>query len=80
MKRVVIAAVVLVALLVVAIAWKIHAQNEALEGPPGGSGIVESEGVDVSARLGARVLRVGAEEGAEVQEGAVLIELECDEP
>ncbi len=79
MKRVVAAVVVLSTALIGAIAWKIHLQDEAMHGPASGSGVVESEGVDVSARLSARVLRVLVEEGAQVQTGAVLIELECEE-
>ena len=80
MKRVVIAVVVLALALTAAIAWKIRAQNEALEGPASGSGVVEGEGADLSARLGARITSVLVEEGATIEEGAVLVELDCDEP
>jgi len=80
MKRVVIVVVVLAVALSAAIAWKIHAQNEALEGPPRGSGVVEGEGVDLSARIGARVVNVAVVEGSGIEEGAVILELECDEP
>lgn len=80
MKKVVVAVVVLALALTAAIAWKIRAQEEALSGPPRGSGVVEAEGVDLSARLAARVARVLVEEGAEVSEGALILELGCEEP
>lgn len=80
MKRVLIVAFVLAVGLAGAVAWKIRAQREALEGPPKGSAVLESEGVDLSARLGARIAQVLVEEGADVQAGTTLYELECDEP
>lgn len=80
MKRVIIIVVVLVVVLTGAIGWKIRAQNEAREGPPSGSGVVEGEGVDLSSRLGARVLEVPLAEGARVEAGAILLVLECSEP
>jgi HlyD family secretion protein len=80
MKRVVIVVAVLALLLTAAIAWKIHAQNEAAGGPPRGSGVVEGDGVDLSTRISARVTRVLVEEGATVESGAVLLELDCAEP
>lgn len=80
MKRVLIVAIVLAIGLAGAIAWKIWAQREALEGPPTGSAVLESEGVDLSARIGARVIRALVEEGAVVSVGDGLYELECDEP
>jgi HlyD family secretion protein len=80
MKRVLIVAVLLAAGLVTAIALKIRAQRDALAGPPSGSAVLESEGVDLSARMSARVVRVLVEEGASVQAGAALFELACDEP
>ena len=58
MKRVLIVAVLLAAGLAVAVALKIRAQRDALSGPPKGSAVLESEGVDLSARLSARVTRV----------------------
>jgi HlyD family secretion protein len=80
MKRVVIVVVVLAVLLTGAIAWKIYAQNEAMNGPPQGSGVVEGDGVDLSARISARVTRVLVEEGAAVEAGAPIVELDCAEP
>jgi len=80
MKRVLVALGVLAIGLLGAIAWKIRAQQEALHGPPGGSAVVEGVGVDISARLGARIQRVAVEEGARVEAGQILLELECAEP
>lgn len=80
MKRVIVVVVIVALVMTGAIAWKIHAQNEALTGPASGSGVIEGEGVDLSARLSARVRRALAEEGAAIEANAVLIELECDEP
>lgn len=80
MKRVLIVAVLLAAGLATAIALKIRAQRDALQGPPSGSAVVESEGVDLSARMSARVTRMLVEEGARVQAGQALYELSCDEP
>ncbi len=80
MKRVVVVVVVLVVVLSGAIAWRISAQNEALRGPASGSGVIEGEGVDLSARMSARVAEIAAREGAPVEAGAVLLRLECDEP
>jgi len=80
MKKVVVAVIVLALGLTGAIAWKIRAQDEAEHGPARGSGVVESEGVDLSARLGARVTAVPVTEGGEVSAGDVILELDCAEP
>jgi HlyD family secretion protein len=80
MKRVLVAILVLTAALVGLIAWRLRAQQRAELAPPSGSGVVEAEGIDVSSRLSARVARVLVAEGQAVAQGAVLVELECDEP
>jgi multidrug resistance efflux pump len=80
MKKVVVAVAVLALALTGGIAWKIRAQREAETGPARGSGVVEGEGVDLSARLGARVASVAVAEGARVEAGALILELACDEP
>lgn len=79
MKRVVVIAVVLALVMAVLIAKKIKAQDEALEGPSSGSAIVETEGVDIAARLSARVITV-VDEGAAVAAGDVVVALDCAEP
>jgi HlyD family secretion protein len=80
MRRVIAVVMLLAGLLTGLIAWRIRAQRDALEGPASGSGVVEGEGVDVSARISARVAQVVAAEGAELAAGAPLLLLECDEP
>ncbi len=80
MKRVVPVVIVVALALTGVIAWRIRAQQAELEGPPRGSGVVESEGADLSARLGARVTALPVTEGATVEAGAVLLELDCAEP
>src|SRR5690606_4808333 len=60
MKRAVVVAVVLAVVLTGAIAWKINEEEAALAGPASGSGVVEGEGADLSARMSARVGRVVA--------------------
>ncbi|HEX6243857.1 MAG TPA: HlyD family efflux transporter periplasmic adaptor subunit [Polyangiales bacterium] len=80
MRRVLVAILVLATALVGLIAWRLRAQQRAETAPPSGSGVVEAEGVDISARLSARVARVLVAEGQAVTSGATLIELECDEP
>jgi HlyD family secretion protein len=80
MKRVVLAVVILAGALVGLITWRIRAQSRAETGAASGSGVIEAEGVDLSARFSARVTRVLAREGQSVESGAPVLELECDEP
>ncbi|MCA9617507.1 MAG: HlyD family efflux transporter periplasmic adaptor subunit [Myxococcales bacterium] len=79
MKRVVVIAVVLAVVMAALIARKIQAQNEALEGPSSGSAVVETEGVDLAAKLSARVIEV-LDEGTTVSAGDVVVTLDCAEP
>jgi HlyD family secretion protein len=80
MKRVLIIVVVLLAVLIGLIAWRIRAQAAAESGPASGSGVMEAEGIDLASRISARVARVHVAEGDVVKAGAALLELECDEP
>ncbi|MGE0790428.1 MAG: HlyD family secretion protein [Sandaracinaceae bacterium] len=80
MKRAIPVVIVVALVLSGLIYWKIQAQQAELEGPPRGSGVIESEGVDLSARLFARVERIPVHEGESVEAGAVLLELDCAEP
>jgi membrane fusion protein YbhG len=79
MKRVVVIAVVLAVVMAALIARKVQSQNEALEGPSSGSAVVETEGVDLAARISARVINV-QDEGATVSAGDVVVTLDCAEP
>lgn len=79
MQRVVLMVVVLACALMGLLAWKIRAQQLELEGPPGGSAVIEGEGADLSARLSARVAALPVAEGQPVRLGTVVVKLECDE-
>ncbi|MGF1465994.1 MAG: HlyD family secretion protein [Sandaracinaceae bacterium] len=80
MKRAVIAAGVLALVLTGLIAFRIRAQRAALEGPATGSGVIEGEGSDLGARLSARVVSIAKQEGDAVEEGEVVLRLDCAEP
>ena len=80
MKRVLTLVGILALVLVGLIAWRIRDQAAAEAGPASGSGVIEAEGVDLGSRISARVARVHVAEGSAVQQGALLLELECDEP
>lgn len=72
--------VLLTAVLVALLTWKLHAQEAALTGPAGGSGEIEGTSVRVSAKLAARLTEVLVKEGAAVKQGDVLVRLDCTEP
>ncbi len=80
MKRVLIPLVVLVALITGALVWKLRAQEEALSGPPGGSGVVEGTDVELSTKLASRVTARPVKQGDKVKQGQLLLELDCTEP
>lgn len=80
MKRVLVPVVLLVVVIGVALGWKLRAQRLALEGPAGGSGVIEAVDVDVSSRTLGRVLHVAVKKGDPVERGQVLVELDCSEP
>ncbi len=80
MKRVVAIVLVLASVLSGLIAWRIGAQRAALAGPASGSGVVENDSLDLATRISSRVVRVHAGEGQPVAAGALIVELDCDEP
>ena len=80
MKRILVAAVVLSALLLVALAIRVRAQEAALEGPSSGSGVVEGTAIDLASRIGGRLKAIHVQRGAAVKAGDVVAELECSEP
>lgn len=80
MKRLLLGTVAVVALLVVGIGWKLRAQGEAIEGPARGSGVVEGTQIDLSARISARVVELGAVEGTQVEASSLVVRLDCAEP
>lgn len=79
MKRILIPITLLVLAIGGALAWKLHAQEEALSGPPGGSGVVEATTVDLTSRVTARVEAVHVRPGEAVTEGQLLVELDCSD-
>jgi HlyD family secretion protein len=80
MKRIVGAFVVLVVVLAVLLTVRVRSQAKALEGPSGGSGVIEGTAVSLSSRLAARVLDVGVQEGQSVEAGQLLMRMDCAEP
>ena len=80
MRRVVILVTVLTIVLTVALVYRIRAQEAAVLGPSGGSGIVEGDAVDHGSRIAGRIARVAVTEGDAVAIGDVLVELDCTEP
>lgn len=72
--------IVVVVALALLLGFKIHAQETALRGPSGGTGVIEGTDYNVASRLSARVVRVGVKKGAAVKKGDVLMLLDCAEP
>jgi HlyD family secretion protein len=80
MRRVAVVLVVLVLVLSTLIALRLWTQARALAGPSGGSGEVEGVAIDLSSRVGARIVEVRVREGARVRKGDVLLRLDCADP
>ncbi len=80
MRRVVAVLVVLVLVLGALIAYRLWSQARALAAPSGGSGEIEGTVVELSSRVGARILEVKAREGQAVKAGDVLLRLDCADP
>jgi HlyD family secretion protein len=77
MKRIIPLFLILVLLLALAVGYNLRQQRLALEAPPGSSGVVEGTRVVVASRIASRVNAVTVTEGARVQKGQTLIELDC---
>jgi HlyD family secretion protein len=80
MRRVAIVFALLVLLLSGLIALRLWTQARALAAPSGGSGEIEGVVVDLSSRVGARILEVKVKEGQAVKAGDLLVELDCADP
>ena len=80
MRRVVIALAGFTILLAALISLKVWLQARALAAPSGGSGQIEAVVVDLSSRVGARVLEVKVREGQAVKAGDLLVRLDCADP
>jgi HlyD family secretion protein len=80
MRRVVIALAAFTLLLTVLISTRLVLQARALAAPSGGSGQIEGVVVDLSSRVGARLLEVKVREGDRVKAGQLLVRLDCADP
>jgi HlyD family secretion protein len=78
--RVVGPLLILVLALSLAIAYRLRAEKQSLEGPSGGSGIVEATAVDLSSRVSARIVEIAVHESQRVKRGEVLVRLDCSDP
>jgi HlyD family secretion protein len=80
MRRVVAVLAVLVVVLGGLIGYRLWTQRRALTGPSGGSGEIEGTIVELSSRVGARVLELRVREGQAVAAGDLLVRLDCADP
>ena len=80
MRRVVAILVVLVIILGGLIALRLWTQSRTLAAPSGGSGEIEGTTVDLSSRVGARILELAVREGERVKKGDLLVRLDCADP
>ena len=79
MRRIAVIVTVVVFALIALLGVRLWVQARARNAPPGGSGEIEGTTVDVSARISARVLKLGAVKGRPVKAGDVLVELDCSD-
>jgi HlyD family secretion protein len=77
MRRVVIALAAFTVVLATLISLKVWLQARALAAPSGGSGQIEAVVVDLSSRVGARILEIKVREGQPVKAGDLLVRLDC---
>ncbi len=80
MKRIAAVLGILTLVLVGLLAAKLRAQETALRGPSGGSGVIEGTRVRVAAKLSSRVVELRVRQGDLVKQGDVLARLDCEEP
>jgi HlyD family secretion protein len=80
MRRVVVVLAVLVVVLAGLIGLRLWRQARLLDAPTGGSGEIEGTAVDLSSRVGARILELRVREGDRVKAGDLLVVLDCADP
>ncbi len=80
MRRVIVFLVVLVLVLSGLIAFRLWTQARELSAPSGGSGEIEGTVVELSSRVGARILELPVAEGQSVRKGDLLVRLDCADP
>ena len=80
MRRVLAVLAVLVIVLGGLIALRLWQQARALAAPSGGSGEIEGTRIDLSSRVGARIVEQRVREGDRVKSGDLLLRLDCADP
>jgi HlyD family secretion protein len=80
MRRVLVILSVLVVVLAALITVRLVRQARILAAPPGGSGEIEGTTVDLSSRVGARIVELPVREGQRVAKGDLLVRLDCADP
>ena len=80
MRRVIVVLVVLVVVLSGLIAFRLWTQARELAAPSGGSGEIEGTVVELSSRVGARIVEQPVREGQAVKKGDLLLRLDCADP
>ncbi len=80
MRRIVVILAVLVVLLSALIGVKLWSDARALAAPSGGSGEIEGTVVELSSRVGARIVEQPVKEGQAVKAGDLLVRLDCADP
>jgi HlyD family secretion protein len=80
MRRVIGFLAVLLVVLGGLIAFRLWTQARALAAPSGGSGEIEGTIVELSSRVGARIVDVRVREGQTVKAGDLLLRLDCADP
>lgn len=80
MRRVLIVLAAIVVVLTALISLRLWTQARALSAPSGGSGEVEGTTVDLSSRVGARIVELPVREGQAVRKGELLVRLDCADP
>jgi len=79
MRRIAVAATVVVLVLVALLLARLWLQSAALHAPPGGAGEIEGTNVDLSARINARVAELPVPKGSPVKAGTVVARLDCSD-
>jgi membrane fusion protein YbhG len=80
MRRIALAVVAAVVFLSSLLAWRLHLQAAEARAPAGGSGEIEGTNVDLSSRVGARILEQRIRKGDAVKRGDLLVALDCADP
>ena len=80
MRRVLVVLAAIVVVLSALISLRLWTQARALSAPSGGSGEVEGTTVDLSSRVGARIVEQRVREGQAVKKGDLLLRLDCSDP